>query len=170
MAAYLGTNLSTLVNRSTCPEVESPADFVGHGTHTASTAAGSFVQSASYLGVDFGSPRGTALEARLSIYKTSWCISGAIQTTSDVLAAMDSAVKDGADVISMSLGGDPIMSFSRSLTLNRLNIQFILLSFPLFWNHLERKFSVLKVLKITIWILALHSNCLISLFLLSFRF
>uniref|UniRef100_A0A803M9E7 Uncharacterized protein n=2 Tax=Chenopodium quinoa TaxID=63459 RepID=A0A803M9E7_CHEQI len=77
-------------------------DDFGHGTHTASTIAGrTSPKNVSFFGYAEGEATGIAPKARLAVYKTCWAFGC---SGSDVLAAMDKAVEDGVDVISLSLG------------------------------------------------------------------
>ncbi|KAJ9141465.1 hypothetical protein P3X46_032002 [Hevea brasiliensis] len=78
-------------------EVLSPRDYSGHGTHTASTAAASPVANVSMFG---RYARGTA--RGMAACGSKGC------GDADTLAAMDRAILDGVDVISMSFGNDSV--------------------------------------------------------------
>ncbi|KAL8103926.1 subtilisin-like protease SBT3.18 isoform X2 [Apium graveolens] len=93
---------------NTSKEYKSVRDYLGHGTHTASTSVGSIVQNASFLGLGQGIARGGNPKARLAVYKVCWNyqLDGKC-TEADILAAFDDALCDGVDVISASLGFPP---------------------------------------------------------------
>lgn len=81
----------------------SPRDSSGHGSHTASTAAGRFVRNMNYKGLAAGGARGGAPMTRIAVYKTCWD-SGCYDV--DLLAAFDDAIRDGVHILSLSLGPD----------------------------------------------------------------
>ncbi|WP_370247149.1 S8 family serine peptidase [Nocardioides sp.] len=89
-------------------EYVSPRDGSGHGSHTASTAAGRAVKNVSVEGRAFGTIKGMAPAAKIAVYKTCWenvdpDLTGCY--TSDNVAAIDQAVVDGVDVINFSISG-----------------------------------------------------------------
>jgi subtilisin family serine protease len=87
-------------------EIRSARDVDGHGTHTATTAAGNRVQS-SIFGTVIGNVEGIAPRARIAVYKACWLRPGdtrASCNTSDLANAIDSAVADGVDIINYSVG------------------------------------------------------------------
>jgi subtilisin family serine protease len=87
-------------------EIFSPRDVDGHGTHTATTAAGNRV-TASLYGASLGTVEGMAPRARVAVYKACWLRPGdqrATCNTSDLASAVDAAVADGVDIINYSVG------------------------------------------------------------------
>ncbi|XP_059629133.1 subtilisin-like protease SBT5.4 [Cornus florida] len=89
-------------------------DSDGHGTHTLSTAGGNFVPGANVLGSGNGIAKGGAPRARVAAYKVCW--EGGCPDA-DILKAIDQAIRDGVDVISASLGGNPNDYFDDSLSI-----------------------------------------------------
>jgi hypothetical protein len=78
----------------------------GHGTHTASTAAGNNGVDAVVNGIAPAKISGMAPRARGSLFKVCWGAgTGGGCATSDSVAAIDQAVIDGVDVINFSISG-----------------------------------------------------------------
>jgi subtilisin family serine protease len=87
-------------------EIFSPRDVDGHGTHTATTAAGNRVK-ATIFGTSFGRIEGMAPMARVAVYKACWLRPGGTRAScnmSDLANAIDMAVADGVDIINYSVG------------------------------------------------------------------
>jgi len=92
-------------------EYLSPRDGDGHGSHTASTAAGNHDVETTVLDRSFGTISGVAPAAKIAAYKVCWSGPEADSSdddgcaNSDLVAAIDQAVEDGVDVINFSIGG-----------------------------------------------------------------
>jgi subtilisin family serine protease len=87
-------------------EFNSPRDFGGHGTHTASTAGGNANVPTNGPASVFGPVSGIAPRARIAAYKVCWETgAGGSCFNSDSVAAIDQAVADGVDVINFSISG-----------------------------------------------------------------
>jgi subtilisin family serine protease len=88
----------------------SPNDDDGHGTHTASTAAGNVVLNSQVNGVTFPRVSGVAPHANIIAYDvcgyktTGGATSGSCPGVA-IVAAVEQATKDQVDVINMSIGG-----------------------------------------------------------------
>jgi len=87
-------------------EFISARDFDGHGSHTASTAAGNYGVPVIVDGADLGTASGIAPRARIAVYKVCWGTGAAGGCfSSDSVAAIDQAVADGVDVLNFSISG-----------------------------------------------------------------
>ena len=116
-ARSFGANIKALIasyaayGYSMSKYYDSPRDSNGHGTHTASTAAGNAGVPATVTGAGIRVvTSGMAPRARVAMYKTCWdyVVGGTVTNgclASDIVAAVEQATKDGANVITMSLSG-----------------------------------------------------------------
>ncbi|XP_070670716.1 subtilisin-like serine-protease S isoform X2 [Malus domestica] len=102
-ARYYNSGYEAEEESTTRVSFRSPRDSSGHGSHTASIAAGRYVSNMTYKGLAAGGARGGAPMARIAVYKTCWN-SGCYDV--DLLAAFDDAIRDGVDIMSLSLGPD----------------------------------------------------------------
>lgn len=99
---------------------KSPRDTEGHGSHTLSTAGGNAVPGVNVEGFGNGTAVGGSPRARVATYKVCWpAVSEEIGgcSDSDILAALEAAIDDDVDVISMSLGGLPSDYFNDSISI-----------------------------------------------------
>jgi hypothetical protein len=86
----------------TAVEFDSARDDNGHGTHTATIAAGNATVHAEISGTDMGTISGLAPQAQLIAYKAC---GAAGCYASDLLAAIDQAILDDVDVINLATVG-----------------------------------------------------------------
>ena len=94
--------------------LNSARDLEGHGTHTLSTAGGNFVPHTSVLNIANGTASGGSPRARVAAYKVCWPATESAGGCydADIMAAVDAAISDGVDVLSMSIGGAVALNFS----------------------------------------------------------
>ncbi|XP_034221169.1 subtilisin-like protease SBT4.3 [Prunus dulcis] len=88
---------------------ESARDEWGHGTHTASTAAGNAVKDVSFYGLAQGTARGGVPAARIAVYKV--CSREKSCSAHNTLGAFDDAIADGVDIITISVSFTAIRDF-----------------------------------------------------------
>ncbi|KAE9608215.1 hypothetical protein Lal_00003650 [Lupinus albus] len=79
----------------------SPLDGDGHGTHTASVAAGNHGIPVIVAGNHFGNASGMAPRSHIAVYKALYKRFGGF--AADVVAAIDQAAQDRVDIISLSI-------------------------------------------------------------------
>ncbi|RDX65814.1 Subtilisin-like protease SBT2.6, partial [Mucuna pruriens] len=94
----------------------SPLDGDGHGSHTASIAAGNNGIPVRMYGHEFGKASGMAPRARIAVYKALYRLFGGF--IADVVAAIDQAVFDGVDILSLSVGPNSPPAATKTTFLN----------------------------------------------------
>ncbi|GLJ22471.1 hypothetical protein SUGI_0423120 [Cryptomeria japonica] len=99
-------------------DFNSTRDTDGQGTYLASIIAGQGIPDANFFGLASGVAKGIAPHARLAIYKVAWYDSSSITdlifTNSDIMSAMEQAIVDGVDIISISLPSEkPTIEYTK---------------------------------------------------------
>ncbi|CAI7883637.1 unnamed protein product [Closterium sp. NIES-54] len=104
----------------------SPRDSYGHGTWCAGAAAGN--KDVPMAG---GKASGMAPAARVAMYKVFWFSAGSLFAVSaDIEAAVNQAVADGVDVLSLSLGGnDPTDTYFSHMPYLAANLAGVFVSY-----------------------------------------
>ncbi|KAF6153867.1 hypothetical protein GIB67_001100, partial [Kingdonia uniflora] len=117
-ARYFRKGYEALVGASNITYANSARDTAGHGSHTLATAGGEFVKSASVYGMGIGTAKGGAPKSRVAAYKVCWApVDGMQCTDADILAGFESAITDGVDILTASLGGSPIDYFQDGISI-----------------------------------------------------
>lgn len=79
--------------------------MIGHGTHVASTAAGTSLPDVSYYSLASGTAKGGSPGSRIAMYRV--CTFDGCRGSA-ILAGFDDAIKDGVNVLSLSLGSSSL--------------------------------------------------------------
>ncbi|CAI5940405.1 unnamed protein product [Closterium sp. NIES-64] len=106
-------------------DYDSPRDSDSHGTWCAGAAVGnSGVTLITPFGTNLGAYSGVAPRANLAVYKVFWKTQGSSSASfADVEAALDQAMADGADVLSLSLGAlDPSATYFDGVSYMQANL------------------------------------------------
>ncbi|KAK9133228.1 hypothetical protein Scep_012756 [Stephania cephalantha] len=102
-ARYFSAGAQAAAQLNASIDFLSPFDAVGHGSHVASTAAGNHGVPVIVNGFFYGQASGMAPRAQIAVYKA---IYPSISTMTDVVAAIEQAVADGVDILTLSVGPD----------------------------------------------------------------
>jgi Subtilase family/Peptidase inhibitor I9/PA domain len=121
-AGFLAANLPKNWSEFYSPRdsMGGPLAHGGHGDHVASTIAGNSGVQAVVDGIPMGAQSGMAPRARVAVYKACWTYDDAAAPDSrlsrngcfstDTIAAIDAAVKDGVNAINYSISGSQTSS------------------------------------------------------------
>ncbi|BFG27424.1 hypothetical protein CerSpe_136990 [Prunus speciosa] len=102
-AKFFSAGAQAVATLNSTVDFLSPFDAVGHGSHVASIAAGNAGVPVVVNGFYYGRASGMAPRARIAVYKAVYPTVG---TLTDVVSAIDQAVLDGVDILTLSVGPD----------------------------------------------------------------
>ncbi|KAF4372593.1 hypothetical protein F8388_027266 [Cannabis sativa] len=102
-ARFFSAGAQAAATLNTSVDFLSPFDALGHGSHVASTAGGNAGVPVVVNGFFYGRASGMAPRARISVYKAVY---PTVATLTDVVSAIDQAVVDGVDILTLSVGPD----------------------------------------------------------------
>ncbi|XP_027368653.1 subtilisin-like protease SBT2.4 [Abrus precatorius] len=100
-ARYFSAGAEAAATLNASVDFLSPFDAEGHGSHVASIAAGNAGVPVVVNDFFYGRASGMAPRARIAVYKA---IYPSVGTMADVIAAIDHAVLDGVDILTLSIG------------------------------------------------------------------
>ncbi|KAK7348405.1 hypothetical protein VNO80_22960 [Phaseolus coccineus] len=100
-ARYFSAGAEAAATLDASKDFLSPFDADGHGSHVASIAAGNAGVPVVVNSFCYGKASGMAPRARIAVYKAVY---PSVGTLADVIAAIDHAVLDGVDILSLSVG------------------------------------------------------------------
>lgn len=115
-ASFFVDGIRTTSTLAASEGTPSARDVAGHGSHTASTAAGNY--GVRTLGGTTAAISGIAPRAQIGVYKVCWLTTQQPQggcSAADTIAAIERAVQDGADVITHSITGGTAMGSPKAL-------------------------------------------------------
>ncbi|KAL5578756.1 hypothetical protein UlMin_011198 [Ulmus minor] len=102
-ARFFSAGAEAAATLNTSVDFLSPFDVDGHGSHVASTAAGNAGVPVVVNGFFYGRASGMAPRARIAVYKAVY---PTVATLADVISAIDQAILDGVDILTLSVGPD----------------------------------------------------------------
>ncbi|XP_038689451.1 subtilisin-like protease SBT2.4 isoform X2 [Tripterygium wilfordii] len=102
-ARFFSAGAQAVAALNSSVDLLSPFDASGHGSHVTSIAAGNAGVPVIVDGFFYGHACGMAPRARIAVYKAIYPTVG---TITDLVSAIDQALLDGVDILTLSIGPD----------------------------------------------------------------